>query len=234
MPTTFHHLTGRIQLTVTLLGVKPVIWRSLVVSPALTLEELHMALQVAMGWTNSHLHQFRTDDGQRIVTSSDLAEEGGSHGAGPEPVDEKRVLVASVLPSQGSELLYEYDFGDGWTHRILHEGLPTAAAGASVPAGALAWCVDGAMAGPLEDCGGPPGHERIVELLGPRASKKPPRSPELRELLEWIPRGYDPRAFDRDSVNADLARVLRFGRPAKGSAGRKRPAPRRVWRQRGD
>jgi hypothetical protein len=46
------------QLKVTLRGVKPALWRRVLVPSRLTLERLHYALQIAMGWTNSHLHEF--------------------------------------------------------------------------------------------------------------------------------------------------------------------------------
>ena len=46
------------QLKVTLRGSKPPIWRRIVVPGDVYLDELHAILQVLMGWTNSHLHQF--------------------------------------------------------------------------------------------------------------------------------------------------------------------------------
>lgn len=46
------------QLKVTLLGSRPPIWRRVLVPSDLTLLKLHDVLQVLMGWTDSHLHQF--------------------------------------------------------------------------------------------------------------------------------------------------------------------------------
>lgn len=46
------------QIKVTLNGVRPPIWRRLLVPSSLSLVDLHEVLQVAMGWTDSHLHQF--------------------------------------------------------------------------------------------------------------------------------------------------------------------------------
>jgi hypothetical protein len=46
------------QLKVVLLGVAPPVWRRLHVPGNAKLDWLHAALQVAVGWTNSHLHQF--------------------------------------------------------------------------------------------------------------------------------------------------------------------------------
>ena len=46
------------QLKVTLRDSHPPIWRRLRVPGNSTLYTLHQILQVAMGWTDSHLHEF--------------------------------------------------------------------------------------------------------------------------------------------------------------------------------
>ncbi len=46
------------QLKVTLKHSKPPIWRRIQVQSDTTLDTLHHILQITMGWTNSHLHQF--------------------------------------------------------------------------------------------------------------------------------------------------------------------------------
>ena len=46
------------QLKVTLKHVKPAVWRRLQVPCEITMAKLHSVLQDALGWTNSHLHQF--------------------------------------------------------------------------------------------------------------------------------------------------------------------------------
>ena len=46
------------HLKITLAEVKPPIWRRLRVPGEANLGWLHAVIQVAMGWTNSHLHQF--------------------------------------------------------------------------------------------------------------------------------------------------------------------------------
>lgn len=47
------------QLKVTLRGVRPPIWRRLLVRGDTTLRKLHDVLQVAMRWENYHMHAFR-------------------------------------------------------------------------------------------------------------------------------------------------------------------------------
>jgi pRiA4b ORF-3-like protein len=46
------------ELKITLRGSKPPIWRRLQVPGSIKLNRLHEVFQVAMGWTDSHLHQF--------------------------------------------------------------------------------------------------------------------------------------------------------------------------------
>ena len=46
------------ELDVRLRDIAPPIWRTIEVGGASTLEDVHFAIQCAMGWTNSHLHQF--------------------------------------------------------------------------------------------------------------------------------------------------------------------------------
>jgi hypothetical protein len=46
------------QLKITLRDCRPPIWRRIVVRAAMKLDRLHRVIQIAMGWTNSHLHQF--------------------------------------------------------------------------------------------------------------------------------------------------------------------------------
>jgi len=45
-------------LRVTLNGTKPPIWRRVAVRSNITLGELHEVIQIVMGWTDGHLHQF--------------------------------------------------------------------------------------------------------------------------------------------------------------------------------
>lgn len=51
-------LRNTYQLKVTLNDATPPIWRRILVPSDIQLGKLHIVLQVAMGWTNSHLHQF--------------------------------------------------------------------------------------------------------------------------------------------------------------------------------
>ncbi len=108
------------QLKLTLEGVKPPVWRRLLVPADIALHQLHAVLQEAMGWTNSHMHQFSLRDRRFGVALGD--EVMGE----PDPEDERKVRLQELV-GPGQSLLYEYDFGDGWLHSVLveqHHGSP--------------------------------------------------------------------------------------------------------------
>ncbi|WP_256478584.1 plasmid pRiA4b ORF-3 family protein [Bradyrhizobium barranii] len=50
--------TTAVRIKVTLKDVKPEVMRRLVVPVTLRLDRLHLTLQEAFGWTNSHLFEF--------------------------------------------------------------------------------------------------------------------------------------------------------------------------------
>jgi len=94
-------------LSIRLAEIEPAIWRRIVAPGQLTLHQLHHILQVTMGWTHSHLHQF-------IVPG---ANESTYYGE-PSPEDDyfhkddRLVRLAHIAPKKGATFLYEYDFGD--------------------------------------------------------------------------------------------------------------------------
>jgi len=47
------------QLKVVLQGISPMIWRRLLIGGDSTIADLHYIVQIAMGWSDDHLHQFR-------------------------------------------------------------------------------------------------------------------------------------------------------------------------------
>jgi hypothetical protein len=46
------------QLRVVVRGVSPLIWRRLLIAADTTIAGLHAVLQIAFGWTGTHLHRF--------------------------------------------------------------------------------------------------------------------------------------------------------------------------------
>jgi hypothetical protein len=173
------------QLKVTLKGIRPPIWRRLLIRSDTNLEYLHEVLQTTMGWLGGHLHQFVADGVQYGVPDDEW---------GVEVQDERRVTLADIAPAAGDRLVYEYDFGDGWEHDLLIEKVLEPEPGATYPV-----CIKGRRACPPEDVGGIWGYAEFLEILSD------PDHPEYEERLEWVGGEFDPEEFDVEDVNAAFA-----------------------------
>ncbi len=145
-----------------LLGSDPEIWRTLDVDASLSLRDLHQVLQIAFGWQESHLHNFRDTDPYsvsrgipRIGRRPRVWVDEWSLGEDPQP-DEEAESETTVLEAFQFDgpLWYEYDFGDGWLHRI--DLIERAVA---LPGEPRAASVRGERRGPFEDSGGIGGYE---------------------------------------------------------------------------
>src|SRR3712207_1428253 len=113
------------RLKVTLDDVKPAVLRRVEVPLTIRLDRLHLVLQAAMGWTNSHLYEIRARDVGWGVPDPDL---GGG------PLDASKARLADVLQDVGGKsLTYLYDFGDGWEHTVRIERLTDAVPGITYP-----------------------------------------------------------------------------------------------------
>jgi len=180
-----------LQFKVSLLEVEPVVWRRIQISDLCSFWDLHVAIQDAMGWTDSHLHDFEMNHS---------IEKGKQHMGIPD--DDGFDDVYHTLPGWNyrvrdyliinDQFIYSYDFGDGWKHRIEYEGLHEKQPGAKYP-----MCVAGARACPPEDVGGVPGYERFLEAI------TTPRHPERQSLLTWVGGNFDPEKFDPKTVKFD-------------------------------
>jgi hypothetical protein len=192
------------QLKVTLRHVRPPVWRRLRVPGAVALGKLHDALQIALGWTDSHLHQFRVGDACYGIL--DPHEDFGT-----DTIDERKVRLEQVAKVR-AKLVYEYDFGDGWEHDILVEAVEPATDRDVLPV-----CLDGRRACPPEDCGGPHGYANLLESLAD------PRHPDHDEMKGWIGPDFAAEHFDLDHVNKELRTLAARWRPRAAA----RPRPRR-------
>src|SRR5467141_3765533 len=83
------------QFKITLLGAKPPIWRRIQVQDC-TLDRLHEHIQTAMGWTNSHLHQF--DIKGELFGDPELLDDGFEEFEG---VDSTKAFLSAFLPTTG-------------------------------------------------------------------------------------------------------------------------------------
>jgi len=158
------------------------------------LDRLHNVIQIAMGWTNSHLHQFVT--GSRIAATFYGTPDPEFANLGSQMLTEKRFTLAHIAPAAKSKFIYEYDFGDSWEHEIVAEKiLPPD------PAFKHPMCLAGANACPPEDCGGMGGYYSMLEALAS------PKHPEHNEVKQWIGGDFDPQDFSSEGVNIAFKRL---------------------------
>jgi hypothetical protein len=184
----------QLQLKVTLLDLQPAIWRRLLVPATIKLPKFHTVLQLAFGWTNSHLHAFRLEeDSYEANPPKDAFAE--LFGSDLQRHDEKKFRLCDLLHAPKDWLIYEYDFGDSWQHEVLVEKLLPGTTAKTVS------CLAGARAGPPDDCGGPPGYDNLLEAIAN------PKHPEHQHLVEWLGDPFDPQAFNLDGLNKSLNRL---------------------------
>jgi hypothetical protein len=179
------------QLKITLQGIKPPVWRRVLVDSRSHLDHLHEVIQAAFGWWSYHLHEFDIGGERYGVPDPD------DHWETP-TVDEGFIRLDAVA-TEGSSFVYLYDFGDGWDHRVTVEKVLPAPTDTPLPS-----CIGGRRACPPEDCGGPWGYKNLLAVLAD------PTHPEHRQRAEWIGRPFDPEAFDP----SEFADNLRAGRLA--------------------
>jgi hypothetical protein len=175
------------QVKVTLRGSKPPIWRRILVASDTRLGKLHRILQVVMGWTDSHLHQFMVGHTAYGVPDPDFDLDVRS---------ERTVPLSRVLQAPKDKIIYEYDFGDSWEHELLLEKVL-----APDPAIRYPICVTGKRACPPEDCGGIWGYAELLEALAS------PNHPEHASMRDWVGDDFEPEAFDLEAVNSMLRQI---------------------------
>ena len=190
-----------LQLKIVLADSRPLIWRRILVSAESTFFDLHVAIQDAFGWQDSHLHQFftalpygRNRNYQVIAYPMPEMED---------VVDERKVKLSKWFKNPKDKLWYEYDFGDTWMHEITFEKVIQPESNAKCPQ-----LVDGAQACPPEDCGGIGGYEHLLEVLAN------PKDEEHKDMLDWLgietPTEFDPAHFDKKEVKfRDPQKVLK-------------------------
>jgi Plasmid pRiA4b ORF-3-like protein len=185
-----------LQYKITLIDIEPEIWRRIVVPATYSFWDLHVAIQDSMGWLDYHLHEFQIvnpDTGQtdRIGIPDD------------EPIDDGlnflpgwELSLVMYFRQLGIHAKYKYDFGDGWKHDVLLEGILIREPKSRYPK-----CIDGARACPPEDCGGVHGYFEMLRIINDKTDV------EHKSMLEWVGKKYNPKIFD--------PKLVRFDNPKK-------------------
>ena len=177
-------MTITYELLITLHEIEPPIWRRVRVAGSVTLHELHLVIQAAMGWKNSHLYEFQTNAPSQRHPGRMLRV----------PVAHARnTSLQEFAPEAGFMFYYVYDPGDGWEHTLVVEKISEGTSSFVHPV-----CLGGARACPPEDCGGVPGYQELVEAMAN------PTHERRAELLEWLGAPFDPEAFSEYDATTAL------------------------------
>lgn len=176
------------RLKITLDDVKPVVLRRIEVPFDIRLDRLHLTIQAAMGWTNSHLYEIRAG-GAGWSTPDPDADWGGDF------MDARKARLGDILEDIGTKTLkYLYDFGDGWEHTIKIERLVDPKPGMLYPS-----LIEAKGHCPPEDVGGPWGYSELLEALAD------PSHERHGELKEWLADDFNPHVVDVDRLSEEVA-----------------------------
>jgi hypothetical protein len=178
------------QFKVTLQGIKPPIWRRIQVPEMYTFWDLHVAIQDAMGWTDTHLHHFEI-----INPSTSKREQIGI----PDEDFVDAIIhpgwkrkIADYFKNKNSKAEYIYDYGDNWEHSIMLEKILPRKEGIKYPV-----CTGGARACPPEDCGGKWGYADFLDAI------MDPIHESHEEMLDWVGGEFAPEHFDLKDIKFD-------------------------------
>ncbi len=189
----------RLRLKITLERFRPAIWRRVEVDDDLSFLELHRVIQVAMGWDDAHLHEFRVA-GLRIRLPGDW----DSMFDDEQPALPEDTAKLGAWLSGQRKFRYWYDFGDDWWHSIaIEKRLP------ADPAAPRAVLLAGKGACPPEDCGGVYGYADIIATLSDPAAE------DYESVREWLGDDFDPNVFDFATHAGRVAIILQRPGPTR-------------------
>ena len=160
------------QFKISLRDIIPSIWRRIQIAEDSTFWALHVAIQDAMGWEDSHLHQFLLKD-PRTGRNAYI-------GIPDEDFDEHEVLPGWELKLSdylglraNHSISYLYDDADNWEHLLEFEG--------SYPKDKKKYplCLEGRRACPPENVGGVFGYKHYMDVLSNLTH------PEYSEIFGW-------------------------------------------------
>lgn len=179
---------------VTLLGVKPPVWRQIELPDTSTFWELHCAIQDAMPWESYHLHEFEIKDPRtaRVKRIGLPVKDMTS----PLVLLDWKVALSAMFSMESSSAVYMYDFGDCWKHDLFLEGIYPRQQGMKYPR-----CLAGARTCPPEDCGGVSGYHGFLDAM------RNEKHPEHETMANWIGQeSFDPDRFVLEKVRFSNAR----------------------------
>ncbi len=189
-----------IKIKVVLENMPHEVSRKILVPQNINMMQLHYTIQLALGWTFSHMFQFC----DKKWKSSIIASYGQDYDYDIIDVEETPAdlvkLQDEFIEKRGAKpFWYWYDFGDDWWHKIsfVKPGKKDLEIFIGAPK-----CVEAIGACPPEDVGGSHGYDQFLEIIND------PKHPEYRDFRVWagIPAGteYITDYVDIQLINAYL------------------------------
>lgn len=174
-------------------SIDPCIWRVVRVPADLQLSDLHRVLQMVLGWSGRSAHTFEIQNRTPLTARRGTA----SCCVRGAAIEEWR-SVAETLAAAHDAFVYHYDDDRKWRVRISRApGVWRGKTKASIA------CLDGYLAGPREDGGGPAAYSAVLAATLGRGPRLTPAQ------VAWVGPDFDPERFDRSGVNRALAEMTR-------------------------
>lgn len=159
-----------LQLKISLNGVKPLVWRRVIVDPTLILMDMNEVIWSVMPWMGHHLHCFSN----KFIYVSPPYEDDYIPSDPYNTDNYDDLIIGDFFEKEGDKCNYEYDFGDSWNHTVKLEKF------VEPLKDRRAKFVTGRSMAPPDDCGGIMGYEELKEIMAN------PNHPEYKEMKEWI------------------------------------------------
>jgi hypothetical protein len=174
------------------------IWRRVLVPSTYSFRHLHNIIQTVFDWHNSHLHEFVVERAEskdlKILMDGDPETKEYLDFNAFEIRQERFVGLEEIFPAYG-EVLYEYDFGDSWEHKITLENV--------VKSNEFrATFVEGIGERPPEDVGGEGGYEEYLRIM------EDVNHPEHEDMNTWADNQKE-RYISHEKINDRLKHVMK-------------------------
>lgn len=189
-----------IKLKIVLENMPHEVYRKILVPGDINMLQLHYTIQLAMGWTFSHLFQFSDKKWKATIRASyGNIDDFDVFDVEESPADLVSLNDEFLEKRMGKPFLYWYDYGDDWWHKIsflklskedtkLFKGAPK--------------CVDAVGVCPPENIGGPSMYQDFYNIVSN------PKSPEYNKFIKsnGLPNDfvYNTDYVDINVINAYL------------------------------
>ena len=180
-------------LKITLLDIKPPVWRRFVVPADIKLNELHDVIQMVMGWSGGCFHLFMMGK-NRYTHSFDVDPEFGD-------IPEEKFALKNVLPQKG-KIKYLYDITGNWMHEIEVENMNYM----NLDSDQTIICLEGERACPPNDCCiGFGDYEYFCQVITDPAHEE--HETLVKRYDKYYDDSFDPERFNIDEVNQFLQKI---------------------------